>query len=527
MGKNFLGMIILICVLGCSLCILGIGEPEEVSSDDVVERISKGSAVSFSNIIIKGDLNLSDIDLLKDVDRAEIDSPISITGSILQGDLVSNEKVFRRSLILDNNIFLGNVSFEAARFADKASFSGSTFNRSCLFSAANFLKVTNLRGCIFKDECRFDTASFEKVASFEDVMFLNNANFRGAKFKDDLIFKNTSNSKNMKIDFLNCSFLKKVRFARSRFKGDEVSFREADFSGPVTLSLSNFSNLDLYKSNFSGDVKITNVYFNGSSNFGEAIFNKEVIITESNFNGDIDLRNSRFRQLASFKGSKFNGSAIFEKAEFDKRAQFSNTLFLGLADFTDCIFKEDALFEAAEIKDDFVLNRTKYKEMFIRWENIKHLRFDDFAFLLLIENFRKLGSWSDADQCYYAYRLESNRFLKPIYRPFDMILLVLYGYGTKPERPLFWFVLTIILFGFIFYKMGGIKKADKKASVWDSMFFSATNIASGAKTLGNYISTPSDFIAVGRFQYLIIIEKFLGLILFALFLTSLARTVIR
>lgn len=526
MRKIFPCEIILICVIGYSSCILGLGEPQGISASELVDQISKGSSVAYSNIIIRGDLNLSDPDLLKDESYIEIDSPISITGSIFQGDLILKNKTFRNNLILNNNIFQGNVSFSASKFADKASFSGSIFNFPAIFSGASFLKEAGLRGCIFKEECNFAASSFEKVALFEDVTFLKEGNFRGAIFKDDFIFKNTS-SKNSSICFYNSSFLKGVDIRRSRLEGEEILFSKAEFSGPVSFGGSTFDNFDLSGSNFNGAVKILNVVFNGSSDFSNTIFNRETAIYGSTFNGDTDLRSSKFRQQASFKDSTFNGSALFEKAEFDRRAQFSDTLFLGLADFTDCIFKEDALFEGAELKDDLVLKRTEYKEMFIRWENITHLCFDDSSFLLLIENFKKLGFWSDADQCYYAYRSERNRFLPLIHRPVDAMLLILYGYGTKPERPLLWFVLTIILFGFIFCKMGGIRKGDKKASIWDSIFFSATNIASGAKTLSNFISTPSDFLAVGRFQYLVIIEKFLGMLLFALFLTSLARTVIR
>ena len=98
---------------------------------------------------------------------------------------------------------------------------------------------------------------------------------------------------------------------------------------------------------------------------------------------------------------------------------------------------------------------------------------------------------------------------------------------ARQSSSLFWFGITILLFGVVFYRVDGVHKGDKRVSIWDAIFFSATNIASGTKTLSGFVSTPSDFKAAGRFQYLIVLEKFLGMLLFALFLTALARTVIR
>ena len=270
-----------------------------------------------------------------------------------------------------------------------------------------------------------------------------------------------------------------------------------------------------------------NGVFNGSSDFSDVIFKRDVAIYGSAFNGDINLKGANFRGQASFKSSIFNGSAIFDNVEFERRAQFSNAEFYDSAGFNESKFKGDALFEGAVFGGSLFLKRAEYDKMYIRWENIAHLAFDDSSFLLLIENFKKLGFWSDADKCYYTYRLERNRFLPPINRQVDWMLSILYGYGTQPAFPLSWFVVTIILFGFIFYQVGGIRKAGENVSILDAIFFSATNIASGTKALGDFISAPLDYKAVGRFQYLIIIEKFLGMLLFALFLTSLARTVIR
>jgi hypothetical protein len=59
------------------------------------------------------------------------------------------------------------------------------------------------------------------------------------------------------------------------------------------------------------------------------------------------------------------------------------------------------------------------------------------------------------------------------------------------------------------------------------LLYSATVFVSGARAFGVYVSDPSDIKVIGNSKYLILIERVLELILFALFLIALARTVIR
>lgn len=526
MNKIPIGIFILIYLMPCSLSTAELVRHPDVDAGELADRIAKGSAVIYNNVTIRGDLNLSSLGLRDHGQYFEINSPIIITNSILMNDLIFDKTFFRDILILNNNTFCGSVSCSRSKFIEKPNFNGSAFDSQVLFSNTNFMQGINLKRCIFKDECNFAASSFLGAASFEDICFSNGANFRGSIFREDFEFENIS-SKKSSISFVNSSFSKNIEIIQCRFEGDGYLFREADISGQVSIGGSNFSNFDVSKSKFNGSVKILNAIFNGNTVFRNAIFNEEAAIFGCIFNGNSDLRISKFMQQASFKASTFNGSALFEKAEFDKRAQFSDALFLGLADFTDCIFKEDAIFEGAEFKSDLVLKRTDYNNLYIRWDNITNLPFDDSSYLLLIENFKKLGFWSDADNCYYAYRSERNQFLPFHNRLVDFILLLLYGYGTKPGFSLFWIIFTIFFMGIILYEGKILKKDSMNASFQDAILFSAVNFASGAKSLNELISTPTKFTVAERYQFLVIIERFLGMLLFALFLISLARTMIR
>jgi hypothetical protein len=146
----------------------------------------------------------------------------------------------------------------------------------------------------------------------------------------------------------------------------------------------------------------------------------------------------------------------------------------------------------------------------------------------LIENFKKLGYFNDADKAYYSFRNGNREYLSIPYKQLDWTLMALYGYGTRPERPIYWIIVVISICGFVFYLTNGTQKSNgQKISIQEALLFSTTALISGARAIGVFVSDPSDLKIVGNSRYLVTIERFLGLILFAHFLTALARTVIR
>jgi hypothetical protein len=218
----------------------------------------------------------------------------------------------------------------------------------------------------------------------------------------------------------------------------------------------------------------------------------------------------------------------FINTQFGKEAQFDDSYFVGITSFNNSRFKDDALFENTTFRDLLYLTRTKYDKFYIRWAKIeKGLGYDESAYQQLIENFKKLGYFNDADKSYYSFRSGNRESLNIPYWQADWMLMALYGYGTRPERPIYWAIVIIVICGIIIYLTDGIQKSNNKISIPEALLFSTTALISGARAIGVFISEPSDIKIVGNSRYLITIERILGLILFALFLTALARTVIR
>jgi uncharacterized protein YjbI with pentapeptide repeats len=505
-----------------------------VSAEAIRDQMRNGSAVVYDNVVIYGELDFKDPgdeigfekNGLRDQSTDVITSPICITRSKFNGNIVFNNKIFKSIINLDNNIFLGEVHFNGSQFMNDTSFNGSIFKNSAFFLRSHFFNSISLRRILFEGYCGFDRSIFNEKASLKDISFFGDTSFQNTVFKNAVTFDDLS-CKSGIFSFYNASFMKGAIFRRLRLEGMHTLFNKAMFSDSADFSESTLNNTDFSKSIFNGKTQVLNGIFHGNTDFRQATFKKDTAFFNSTFNGDVKFLLSKFGQEASFKSTIFNGSATFDNVEFGPRAQFSKAKFRKSAGFNESKFNGYALFDGTTFEGTLFLKMAEYNKMFIRWKSISHLEFDDSSFLLLIENFKKLGFWSDADECYYNYRLERNRYLSFIYRPADLMLAILYGYGKKPERPLIWFAITIFIFGLIFYIMGVVHKIGKKISIFDAIFFSAVNIASGTKTLGSYISQPSEFEAVGRFQYLVVLEKFLGMLLFTMFLSALAGTVIR
>jgi hypothetical protein len=184
-------------------------------------------------------------------------------------------------------------------------------------------------------------------------------------------------------------------------------------------------------------------------------------------------------------------------------------------------------------KKNSPLVRTKYDRLYIRWKNftnpkyqwkflknwcrVNNLVHEETAYLLLAENFKKLGFFEDADECYYTYR-KNYQIEDPVRRLIDLAAWLFFGYGVKPARPLIWSALIIMLSGAFFRVYLSMPSGE-------AFFFSATAFTSGINPLLN--SAIADFPHGGYPLYVVTVERLLGPVFFARFLASIAKTIIR
>jgi len=138
--------------------------------------------------------------------------------------------------------------------------------------------------------------------------------------------------------------------------------------------------------------------------------------------------------------------------------------------------------------------------MFIRIQDVNKLVFDEATYKSLIDNFKKIGFFEDANDCYYRFMVEYgyeklpglnqipklNNKIKTMQintedvstDPIDNIFLsfyylfswILYGFGTKPLYTLIWsLILMIFVFGPFWWhvqRKSSEKKGDEYS--WDN-----------------------------------------------------------
>jgi uncharacterized protein YjbI with pentapeptide repeats len=337
-----------------------------------------------------------------------------------------------------------------------------------------------------------------------------------------------------------------------------ITISQSEFKGIVNSSNIFFRDLvEFEKTSFSCEADFSGASFNGKSffketkfddyaNFEGASFRNEAEFSEAKFSGFADFWGVKFSDYANFNYATFIGYANFFKALFNGYSNFDHAMFscfadfrgasfIGNADFRSATFNEDAMFTEAIFEKGLDWEFTKYKRLFIRWESISKPRhkckllenwnkscniqpYNETTYLLLIDNLKNIGFFDDSDNCYYDYRIRRRRTLiNPIYRFFDWLLLLFYGYGVRPLRPLIGLIFLILLFGLLYPYIGFAGH-----STLDQFNTSLIVSLSGTRLIDNPIPSPTPML-----YWAFSIEKLLTALLFGFFLVSIGKTIIR
>ena len=155
-----------------------------------------------------------------------------------------------------------------------------------------------------------------------------------------------------------------------------------------------------------------------------------------------------------------------------------------------------------------------------------------------MSNFRNLNLLEDANDCYYDYRDGRRATLKSLYRPVDYALMLFYGYGVKPERPVIWAFIFMALFALIFWWRQGIvpvregepESEANRFTLLEAAAFSSMTFLSGGKLV---FDPPEYRITPGRpwrdvqiCKALFVWERLMGMILIVMFAISVSKTII-
>ena len=162
-----------------------------------------------------------------------------------------------------------------------------------------------------------------------------------------------------------------------------------------------------------GPAFFTGARFNDLVEFIECNFLAGAAFRQSDFRTDATFNNTSFRGLADFTAGNFLGFADFGGSQFDRDADFSNVGFNGPADFSrstfsekvnlhETQFKKNVYFESSKV-NTLNLTKARYGWLFLHWDCINHLEFDDAAYQTLINSYRKLQWQKDSSDCRSSY----------------------------------------------------------------------------------------------------------------------------
>ena len=400
-----------------------------------------------------------------------------------------------------------------------------------------------------------------------------------------------------KVNFSNARVQEPINFSLTKFTGRNADFMGAEFSGNAYFGISKFTggdtnfgrakftggSADFMGAEFGGNAYFWDAEFGGNAYFWDAEFGGNASFSDAEFGGDTNFRRAKFTgRHAYFWEAEFGGDAYFEEAEFGGGAYFESAKFTG----------GYAYFEGA--KFDVVLNidNIKFNRLYITWESIKdRLIYSGPVYLALIKNFKVIERFNDADDCYYAYRKESqtqkkwysekNRLIDFLirgynwisttikriseyfgwinnYPPFtwihrfnwskllDCLGFVSCGYGVRIQPIILW-VLGSVLGFTLLYKLlpqsyGGIAESGPSTVTMEAVnnstllltFSSGDGAVSPSWGECLYFSftaltggTPDGLHPVGLVKYAVMIEGVLGYLFLALFVVVLARKIIR
>lgn len=400
-----------------------------------------------------------------------------------------------------------------------------------------------MEGAAFDGPVRFEETNFEEMALFSGARFNASADFSYSTFEDTVFFDSTQ-------------FGGDARFCATRF-GRDAYFSNAVFSGISDFNFTRFA--EEY-------VLFDGVLFLGDAHFEDAEFGRW-----TNFYG------SRFSEEADFLLATFPGRSFIANVTFEGDAKFAGVEFDSFAEFEDSRFEGDFLLYGSTISymklngtvfgegSQVHLNNTEIEGFVIPWRTMEdHLVFRDEVYMGLVENYKRLGWFQDADNCYYHYRKLSQE-RKPVgwSKAIDHLAWLSCGYGVRPDYTFAWSLSIILLFGSVFYLGGGLLQpegagegaspgaggdglSDEAApggiregmpsEVADPPRDSSGSSVQKHPGLGEAIyfsslvfiaQAPAEYRARGRYRYMVIFEGILGWMMLALFLVGLGNLMIR
>jgi uncharacterized protein YjbI with pentapeptide repeats len=217
-------LIFLVCIVATAATIA----QTTVKATDIIKQINEGKAVSYTNVQIEGDLDLTDLEN-RQAERSltshfsddsgtyqsSVEVPVNFTNCTFLGSVLAYYHIERRNetyvahfekdAIFKNCVFKNRSEFKYSEFNGIATFSGCTFDEEANFKYAEFSSGPMFNDVKFESGADFKYTEFPRETSFEKAIFHGLANFKYSKFKsplkmDGVAFRGSEDFKYTKMD---------------------------------------------------------------------------------------------------------------------------------------------------------------------------------------------------------------------------------------------------------------------------------------------------------------------------------------
>ena len=190
------------------------GGLKEVLASEILAKIEKGESVKCDHVVIKQDLNLSNLSLPEKDDRKLVTAAIEITDSAIYGSLDFQNSIFQDRIDFHSTRFFKDVNFGRSIFKYGPWFFRARFEKSAIFEKIEYNPTTvwermlslDFSGSLFKGRVSFSEAIIQDRGDFSGAGFFGHTDFHKAYF-GELSLSNTGILDYIDINDLNTNYL--------------------------------------------------------------------------------------------------------------------------------------------------------------------------------------------------------------------------------------------------------------------------------------------------------------------------------
>jgi hypothetical protein len=350
------------------------------------------------------------------------------------------------------------------------------------------------------------------------------------------------------VSFARCT-LDRPRFNRETIFATDLSLVGATLCSAVLRNLTVRGKLDCGNMVSRGKFLVTRSRFEGPVRFWEAHFRGWAEFKECEFLGEVDLRSFHANEGFVMQRCKCVGDVLFRGSTVSKKWDAQGTRFDGLLDFSKAKLHDFVYLETIEQgeKQRFAFVNALAERLLIRTEQLEGRLASEQAenyeqamheYALLKRSFGALHRFDQEDWAYHRFKVSQRRcaprsWLRPWTKLNQFLEWLLLdhgcGYCTNPYRAVRTGLVIMLLFG-VLYAVGIETLRIEKCPFEGKPDTMANRAVLGLFTSVSVFTSGLSGIrdaAQGWMNIPLIVEAFLGTLLWGLFIVAFSRKVIR